>query len=77
MKNRNIEKRNGKLTKTEKIRRIWQRAVDGESRNRWSYTELARWLGLDLEYTKYFIKRMNSFGFIASYEDKRSVVFYA
>jgi hypothetical protein len=71
-----IAKINGKMTKRETLRQMWQRAVTGESSNRMAISYLARRIDLTIDQTYRFIRCLNRFGMIATYEDKRSIVFF-
>lgn len=71
-----IEKRNGKMTKREIIRKMWLYGTSGERSDRMALSYVARRLGFDIQTAKNFIMALNRLGFIASFFDKHSVVFY-
>jgi len=65
----------GKMTKREALRQMWSRAVEGESSRRMAMSYVARRIGKTVPEARQFVRDLNRLHMIASYFDKRSVVF--
>lgn len=64
------------MSKRQIVRGMWVRGTEGESSKRMALSYIARRLGYTIKQTVYFINALNRMGLIASYYDKKSVVFF-
>jgi len=70
-----IAKINGKLNKRETIRRMYERAMNGESSTRMSFSYVARRLGFDVITMKRFVIWMKYHSNVNLHFEGRMIVF--
>ena len=70
-----IQTVNGKLTKREIVRRMYEGAAAEERASRYALSYIARRLSLTIDQTRYFLTRLTVLGMIEAHFDKKSVVF--
>ena len=75
---REVSRKEHKMSKREVLRRMYERATESDkdyNGKRMAISYIARRIGYDTKKTRQFIRDLNRLGMIASYEDKKSVVF--